>query len=73
MENNLEQQLEEKKIKNSGIYSAYHGPQSQEWIDGLKPLKYPWFKATNILKQKNPSIKSQLWNPQKCSRIEKPH
>ena len=30
----------------------------------------PSLKELNILEQKNPSIKCQLWNPQTCSRSE---
>ena len=32
---NLKNYCREKKVKNNGTYNAFHGPVSQEWIDGV--------------------------------------
>ena len=97
-----------KNVKNNGTYNTFHGPLSQEWIDGRywsstlichanqsneylhnfdsgldwddvatsyqvdcidKSGNTPGLKQRNADEQGNPSMKSQLWNPQLRSRV----
>ena len=40
-----------KIIKNSGIYNTYHGPLSQEWIDGRYWSPHWYVRLTKVMKQ----------------------